>query len=110
VTCVPLPKAALQVLPQSMPAGCDRTMPSPLSPTFRLRSTGAGGVSGPPTGPLPDPPPQAANSRPRALKAQGRQRRVRVGRKTAAGEETRGWCMGILDIERRGLRVEDAGH
>jgi hypothetical protein len=97
---------ALQVVPQSMPAGCDRTVPAPLSPTFRLRSKGAGSVMGP----LPEPPPQAASNRPRALQAQGRQRRVRVGRKTAAGKEARGWCIGILDIEGCGLRVEDAGH
>ncbi|MFO1213819.1 MAG: hypothetical protein U1E72_04325 [Burkholderiaceae bacterium] len=45
ITLVPSPKGALQVLPQSMPTGCERTAPPPASVTLSVRCTAGAGAN-----------------------------------------------------------------
>jgi hypothetical protein len=60
VTRVPVVTSALQVAPQSMPAGCELTLPLPVTATAKLKRAGGGGGGGalPPPPPPPPPPPQ----------------------------------------------------
>nr|WP_209383780.1 hypothetical protein [Rhizobacter sp. AJA081-3] len=43
-TVAPDGNAALQVAPQSMPAGCDRSVPLPVTPTFRVKVCAGGAL------------------------------------------------------------------
>ena len=44
-TVVPGANGAEQMLPQSMPAGCETSRPSPVTPTLRLTGSGAGAAA-----------------------------------------------------------------
>jgi len=43
-TVAPDVNAALQVAPQSMPAGCERSVPPPVTPTFRVKVCAGGAL------------------------------------------------------------------